>query len=353
MLRQVHATSESEAPIIGSYDEIPVHNNNKPQQLSMSLKLWNAWKRRTSTYNMSSELRRRNIVVLLLAIIIIWWWFLPLTLLLTLGESKFFAIHKHQHLHKIPNILTFTYKTNLLTAKVADLTALEQVYRENTLATIALHPYATVRFLDDAACLEEIRSVYPDHTNMTKHFSLEEQGMYKGDVCRGAALYRTGGLYFDIDIVVRMSIWDVLTDPSVEFVVPQENFKSQAIYRSFYQAFFATTPRHVILRKYLDLFEGFYNKRIPKPINLLGVHFMKAAYLESDFNVSSTRIWTEMIYNQHLFPYIALHPLSSLCSNVVIAQPEAPTSYNKSFDPQVIVVMDSNVDGSIPCWTKK
>jgi hypothetical protein len=254
-----------------------------------------------------------------------------------------------KQLHVIPNILIFTYKTNLLTANITDLSTMEKVFLNNTFDTISLHPNSTVRFLDDADCLAAIQEVYSADTNMTGHFMAEQEGMYRGDICRGAALYQTGGIYFDMDVVARMSMWDVI-EKDVDFVVPKEPVKPDPERRAFYQAFVAATPRHPIVRTYLDLFEGFYNKRVPRPIHLLGVHFMKDAYYQSGYDQSRTRLWTAMTYNDKLLPYV--EPPKSRqpgCSDVVIAQPEPPTAYNPSVDPKLIVPLDTNVYGSQRC----
>lgn len=252
--------------------------------------------------------------------------------------------------HIIPNILIFTYRINLLLVQnVSELTIMEQVFLNNTLNTISLHPGATVRFLDNADCLEAIQEVYPNAAlNMTHHFIAEEQGMYKGDICRGAALYQTGGLYFDMDMVARMSLFDVI-ERNVDFVVPKEPVKENPERRSLYQAFVAATPRHPIIRSYLDLFEGFYNNRIPRPYDLLGVYFMKLAYYnESKYDKSTTRLWTAMTYDDMLLPHV--QPPKTLldgCSDVVVNQPEPP--HNASVGITVLVPLDTNVYGSVRC----
>ena len=258
------------------------------------------------------------------------------------GEN---STENQNHDRSIPNILIFTYDKNVLTAPIIELNLMEQVFQNNTLNTISLHPGAQVRFLDDNDCIAAIQSVYNNSTNMVHHFQVETEGMYKGDICRGAALYQTGGIYLDMDLVARMTLWDVIP-PEVDFVVPQENAKPDPRYRTFYQAFIAAAPRHVVIRSYLDLFEAFYNKRIPRPINLLGVHFMKDAYYASGANATTTtRIWTEMIFQADLLPHIKPQSNNEACSNVIIAQPEAPNQY----DPNMIVPFFTNVHGSKRC----
>jgi hypothetical protein len=42
---------------------------------------------------------------------------------------------------------------------------------------------------------------------LIEYFMDEPLGMYKANLCRGAALYETGGLYFDADLGVCMNVF--------------------------------------------------------------------------------------------------------------------------------------------------
>jgi Glycosyltransferase sugar-binding region containing DXD motif len=172
-----------------------------------------------------------------------------------------------QHHHVIPAILTFTHQYNLLTevfpySNVSDYESLTDKEREmlalqqNVHDIMALHPESKVRFLNDTDCVESIRTVmmilYNNNSiianEMIEFFNKEPEGMYKGDICRGAALYETGGLYFDVDIAVRMSVWALL-NPTTEFitVIP-------AVGAGFFQAFIGVPRAHPIMARYMTLF---------------------------------------------------------------------------------------------------
>ena len=92
--------------------------------------------------------------------------------------------------------LWFTYRSNILRERRP------AHFYSNVLHTIAcynvsMHGRAVARFLDDAGCREMILSVSPA---LAKGFDLEWRGMIKADICRVAALYQSGGYYFDIDL---------------------------------------------------------------------------------------------------------------------------------------------------------
>ena len=82
--------------------------------------------------------------------------------------------------------------------------------------------------------------------------------MFKGNICREAALYKTGGHYFDLDIQARVSMWD-FADTKTNFVVPKihkEIKRSEEIL----QACIEVTECNPIMKGYLELFHHFYDK---------------------------------------------------------------------------------------------
>jgi hypothetical protein len=92
--------------------------------------------------------------------------------------------------------LWFTYRSNILRERRP------ANFYANVLHTIAcynasMHGRAVARFLDDADCREMILSVSPA---LAKSFDMNWRGMIKADICRVAALYQSGGYYFDVDL---------------------------------------------------------------------------------------------------------------------------------------------------------
>ena len=189
---------------------------------------------------------------------------------------------------KIPPVLIFITMGRL--AAVADLVPgnasddpLEPNGRPSKLAllarnvrtTIAKYDEAfaptelTVRLLREDDCRAAITEVEP---RLLEPFNLEKQWKFKADLCRVAALYTTGGYYFDIDEgpVLRPAI----PRPPVTFASVLA-----ANQRTLAQGFIATTPRHPILELSLkDMIEYFAGTRTLH--GLLGPSLMKDAYDE-------------------------------------------------------------------------
>jgi mannosyltransferase OCH1-like enzyme len=91
--------------------------------------------------------------------------------------------------------------------------------KANVQHTISLHADAKVLFLTDNDCLASIARVMGPDSPLLDFFRKESHGMYKADICRGAALYEHGGLYMDVDMHARMSLWSAIK-PTSTFVVP-------------------------------------------------------------------------------------------------------------------------------------
>lgn len=242
----------------------------------------------------------------------------PLTPSLPPSESRPFADHA------IPYTLLFTHSTNLLEARFpaewdnrtgsfsASATATEQeaelmALQQNVFNITALHPGANIRFLTDADCVASIRAFFDSPTNtgfensqdrygnrnhstaalvaneLIRYFLAERQGMYKADLCRGTALYETGGIYLDVDVGVRMPLWTVLRS-TTEFATVRVHRQSHYP-GAFFQAFMASTPRHAVLERYVTLFLQYYRGtiRLPNDKGPLGVLLLKRAYDEVEF----------------------------------------------------------------------
>ena len=258
--------------------------------------------------------------------------------LIAAGPATIMKQQQHHH-HVIPPIVTFTYHTNLLTTPQSQLQNEEDVaLSQNVREIIKLHPESTIRFLNDDDCLSSISYALGSNTNLTKYFTDEKHGMYKADICRGAALYETGGLYFDIDIETRsIPLWDVIL-PNTEFVTTLVHEESNH-YGNFFQAFIGIIPHHPIMKRYLELFVEYYEGRVRIVNNgPLGVYFLRMAYDEiitkemkhsnDKKRSSNTELWQEVRYSPKEFPEIHRNRWGKrrACQMMVVAPPTTTTA---------------------------
>ncbi|KAL3789828.1 hypothetical protein ACHAW5_011251 [Stephanodiscus triporus] len=260
----------------------------------------------------------------------------------------------------IPPVLVFTYHTDLLGTPASDLADDEDAsLAANVRSIIELHrrpdddgaTTTTVRFLDDDDCIESIMAALGHDTNLTKYFRSETRGMYKADICRGAALYETGGLYFDVDVEARMSMYDAI-DPRTEFVTTYVHVDSN--HRGmFFQAFIGSTPRHPILRRYLELFVLYYEGEVDVG-GPLGVYLLRMAYddvvgeggkkMKDDGTID---LWQEVRYRPELFPEVTRDHWGArrACQMLVVAPPSAGRK-------ERMVPLFSHANGSRMCGGK-
>ena len=275
---------------------------------------------------------------------------------------------QQQHHHAIPSILIFTYHTNLLTALESDLGDEEDVaLAHNVRSIISLHTNdsstttttTTVRFLTDEDCIDSIRMALGHDTNLTTYFTTEKHGMYKADICRGAALYESGGLYFDVDIEARMSMFHVL-HTQTKFVTALVH-KDSNHHGMFFQAFIGSTPQHPILKRYLELFVLYYEGKVDVS-GPLGVYFLRMAYNDvvgdkgevmtpyiPDDNTID--LWQEIRYQPDLFPDVTRKHWGSrrACQMVVVAPPMTTTAIGRK---KRMVPLFSHANGSRMCGGK-
>jgi hypothetical protein len=258
--------------------------------------------------------------------------------------------------HAIPPILIFTYHTDLLGTPASDLADEEDAALASNVRSItSLHPGTTVRFLDDSGCLDSIRAALGPDTNLTSYFSAERRGMYKADVCRGAALLETGGMYFDVDIEARMNLFDVV-GVGTEFVTTLVHEDSN--HRGgFFQAFIGSTGGHPILRRYLELFVDYYEGRVDVG-GPLGVYLLRMAHddvvgkkkgkKKGEGGDGTVDLWQEVRDRPDLFPEVTRDRWGSrrACQMLVVAPPRPPGRVARA------VPLFSHANGSRMCGGK-
>ena len=262
--------------------------------------------------------------------------------------------------HAIPRILIFTHFRDLVTDPASLTDEEEIVLAANIQKIIQLHHHSSstntvVRFLTDEQCIESLQKTYP---SLVPYFQQEEKGMYKADMCRGSALYETGGIYLDVDVGVRNDLWlDLGTD--TEFVTSLVHVRSFWP-KHFFQAILGAAPHSPIIYKYLQLFEYHYTGKERVEEGPLGVILLRRAWdrvYNKETKKPATELYQEVLYDKRLFP--DLHPAPTwgtrrACHFVVVAtahhvEHSDATVRGKHFQ----IPLYSRIAGSRMCPTKK
>jgi hypothetical protein len=168
---------------------------------------------------------------------------------------------------KIPRRLLFTYKSNLLETKDPPH------FYDNVEKTIKMYreawgePDAPVWFLDDDDCRSAIYFAKP---HLLTYFDREIDGSWKADICRVAALYLTGGYYFDVDMEA-VNPW--IPSPNVTFGTAVDPSKSM-----FFQSFLASEKNGRVIEQGLNEILLFYEDRSSRIDILLGPATLKWAF---------------------------------------------------------------------------
>lgn len=119
----------------------------------------------------------------------------------------------------------------------------------NIINSISMHknsnPCLKVYIFDDEDCSDALGQLYPQGLNEYKQIN---EGMYKGDMCRGVMLYKYGGLYLDIDVIPRINLLDYFGKMGVDFATSWE-----ASRKGFFQAILYSVPKNDVLIRYLDV----------------------------------------------------------------------------------------------------
>lgn len=178
--------------------------------------------------------------------------------------------------------------------------------------------------------------------------------MYKADICRGSALYETGGIYLDVDVGVRHDLWSDLLHTTA-FVTSRVHVQSHYP-GHFFQAILGAAPHSPILYKYLQLFQDHYTgvERVEK--GPLGVILLRRAWdriYDSTTHTPPTELYQEVLYDKKLFPH--LHPAPTwgtrrACHFVVVATANHPENIEFSWkERDYRIPLYSRIAGSRMC----
>jgi hypothetical protein len=171
------------------------------------------------------------------------------------------------HDFKIPRMLLFTYKSKILETKEPP------AFYENVQRTIKMYreaweePDAPVWFLDDDDCRSAIYAAKPA---LVTYFDREVDGSWKADICRVAALYLTGGYYFDVDMEA-VNPW--IPSRNITFATAVEPAKTR-----YFQSFLASEKKGRVIEEALNELLLFYEDMKSRKDILLGPDTLKWAF---------------------------------------------------------------------------
>ena len=190
---------------------------------------------------------------------------------------------------QIPHILIFTYSTTLNNTPIE--------LRNNVQHTVDRYrdfwnePDAPVLYLDNVACRQVLHQVYP---SLVEFFDREKRGMYKGDICRLAALYQYGGYYFDVDLRV---IQPVNLSNMTQFSTCLEASDGEPT--AFFQAFLASRKHHPVLLIALRRTELYYQKKLRiRPGSYMGTTILFQAYQHAKQRKNDTAIGPVKLFQE-------------------------------------------------------
>lgn len=194
----------------------------------------------------------------------------------------------------IPAILHFTYKQSLLEARYTDGATRDAQLADNVHHTVLVNKAAhdKTMFWDDEQC-RALLATAPYGDTLLSAFNRESHGMFKGDICRGAALYKYGGWYLDVDLLARQPVAEVAR-PDTTFVSCFENSGG-----GLFNALMAATPRHPVIRDYLKALRDNYTGQkslLEVGDGKLGVQALMRAYEQHEAALGTTAVLLEEVH---------------------------------------------------------
>ena len=210
----------------------------------------------------------------------------------------------------IPHILTFIYETNLLETKTPQLLYDNVQNTIDKYRTFWKEPDAPVRFLVDAAdCRAEVEIAEP---RLISHFDREEEGKLKAEVCRVAALYNSGGYYFDTDLRVIDAVHLTNATGFATVASPQG--------KTFFQAWLVSAPHHVVLKHALETILACYEGKQEIQGKNIGCNSLKVAFDSVDVSErGEVRLLRELkLKSPRIYPDLPRQEGKGCCCNYVV-----------------------------------
>jgi hypothetical protein len=192
----------------------------------------------------------------------------------------------------IPQILHMTYNKNLLlpsSSAASDFSDHDHLLRQNVENTaLVFGPEFAVLFHGNNECEHLLRAT--NYSALIPYFRAETKGMYKGDICRGAALLSSnGGFYIDIDVRLLTPFHLNLVD--VDFVTLRLRSKPE-----YFQAVMGVSAEGLpIISKYMDMLLEYYMHKW-KPSGHLGTSALYVAHRQ--FPSTRSKLFDETLLSR-------------------------------------------------------
>ncbi len=170
------------------------------------------------------------IIIILLIII-----FLLSYYLLFNKTSEKFTLNQH-----IPKVIYLTYKTKNIPSSVID--KFKDVY-----------PDYEIKIYDNNDCIDFLNKEFgQEYVDIFNHI---KDGPIKADFWRVCILYKYGGIYFDVDVVPKINIEEILL-PETTFLTC-----SSYVYNMINPIIIVSTSNHIALKMCIDTYLEFYRTK--------------------------------------------------------------------------------------------
>jgi hypothetical protein len=139
----------------------------------------------------------------------------PSSVVADAGEKDISDVSEHSRLSSEFRLRSSVGQSNIKIPNQVILTGSQEIWdvfntRRDLLAGLGISPDMRVRYFNNNACRAYLLKHYT--RDMAIYFDQEENGSYKGDICRTAVLANEGGFYIDLDMQLRTPLKGLVDD---------------------------------------------------------------------------------------------------------------------------------------------
>jgi hypothetical protein len=221
--------------------------------------------------------------------------------------------------YKIPRRLIFVYETDLLNTEHPVELFFNARHIIDKYRVAWNESYAPVWFLDEPTCLA---AIYQAKGELINFYRMETNHQRKADICRFAALYVSGGYYFDVHLEID-SLNELDDDVSVAVATASE-------VDAFSNMFLASEQKGSVVHTALDKMVACYKRNDMRPDVRLGSEALTEAIREWNATVRVDFFPLNEIVKHPPTPWIVTDlPAYSFDNPVPMEMREPPVPENK------------------------